>query len=685
MAGQGDFELFSTESVYQEGLDLLEADHLEEALRAFDYVIERQPSHADAFFHRGIALMNLGRGEDGAASLRRAVDLCPAEASYLSHYGYALLISGQVDAAIERFEMAHSLHPDDPQTKIYMACALAEKRQLGRARALLEEVLEQNPRSIEALRQHSALAAMLGDEDAALRDIHLILQEQPNNLETLHRLAEIHQNANRRAEAIRALRQIVAIDPSDGPAWLELVRLSLETGNRAAVIAHATEAISAGIRDAEIYQHRGRAYLEQRRVDQAITDLRHARDLDDQSVGTHYWLARAYVEAGRLRQALYCAGRALQISPRDRRIIFLKAQLHRQLGELESEHQYLKTLQAGQPLNFEITRLLVRNYLARHKPGAALATVDAFLHRKPNHMGALLLCAELSEAHGDPAQAVWCYRQVLRQPRAEARAHTAFADFLMRQSDTPGAAAVLEAAAELFPGDLSVLLRQAEVLQRLARFDESVTILEQALRDHRPTPDMYWVLGKGLYAMQRYDEALEAFHAARDLETRCNGTAAPSFRCLVAEVCTLHHLGRTGEGVRLLEKHFTQFEHFERECHELLGELYEQMGEPERARRHYEHSIEKFGESAAVRYRLARCAASLNLKALALHHLGAAIRLDPSLAETASNEPVFQRYVLSLSMQRLMQFRGLRRHAGALAGLAAIATAALAAIWLIAR
>lgn len=685
MAGQGDFELFSTESVFQEGLDLLEADHFEEALRSFDYVIGRQPGHADAFFHRGIALVNLGRRTEGMASFRHAAELCPTESAYHSHYGYTLLIAGQVDAAIEEFELALGLTPDDPQNKIYLACALVEKRQLGRARSLLEEVLAQHPDHIEALRQHSALVAMLGDGETALRGFQQILSQRPNDLDTLRRLADLHQEANRRGEAIRALRQIVAIDPSAADDWVALVRLCVETGNRAAVVAHVTEAIAMGIRDAELYMHRGRAYLEQRRVDLAITDLRHARDLDDQSVGIHYWLARAYVEAGRLRQALYCAGRALQIAPRDRRVILLKSQLHRQLGEHESEYQYLKTLQANQPLNFEITRLLVRNYLARHKPGAALATVDAFLHRKPNHIGALLLCAELSETHGDPAQARWCYRQVIRQPRAEASAYAAFADFLIRQSDAPAAAQLLETAAGLFPGNFAILLRRAEVLQRLGLFDESVAILEDALREQRPNADMYWLLGKGLYAQQRYEEALDAFQDARTAETRCNGTAAPSFRCLVAEVCTLHHLGRTADGVRLLEQHLGQFERFERECHELLGELYEQMNQPARASQHYEKSIEKFGESAAVRYRLARCAAALDQKPQALHHLTLAIAHEPALADAAATEPAFQRYVLSLSMQRLLGYRFLRHHAAVVAGLAAVFLAAIAAVWFVTR
>lgn len=680
MQGQGDFELFSADAAFQEGLDLLEADHFEEALRAFDFVISHQPYHADAFFHRGIALINLGRGPESAAAFKSAVEIAPTDPAYHSHYGYALMMGGHLDDAVERFDYALDLQPDGYQNKIYKACALAEKRNLGMAKALLEEVLEDHPDDPEALRHHAAICALLGRDAEALSEYESLLAQSPNNLDIMRRVAQIHVRRGSRDDAIRLLRQIVAMDSADRAAWETLVRFAEERGDRQSLLAYATEAIASDVESAAILLARGRAHLAQRRTDMAMSDLRKARDLDESSADAHYWFARACFEAGRMRQAASGAARALQLRPRDKRTALLKAQIHRQAGELGQEYQCLQILAGGPGASFEVTQMLARNLMARGKTVEAVAAVDSFLHRRPQHTSALLLSAELSERAGDFGQAAWCYRQVLKQPQTDARSHRRFGEFLLRRSETTEAAEVFQRGVNLFPGDEGLLSHWAAVLQVLGRHDDCVAAVRQWSAAHRPTAELYWLMGKSLYALREYSQALLAFHDARALETRCNGTSAPTFRCLVAEAFTLHHLGSTMEGIRLLEQHIGQFQKFEKEFHEELALLYEHARINTKAYTMYARCMERFGPSASLHYRMARTAAAIGRRHEVLHHMYEATLHDRALCEMAAAEPAFARYRFDFAFQRLIGFHGLRQQAPAIIALGVTGISALALV-----
>jgi tetratricopeptide (TPR) repeat protein len=72
-----EYELHSPESMFHEGMDLLESDHLEEALSSFDRVVSVQPYNADAFFQKGVTLIKLGRVGDAVKSFEAAISLSP--------------------------------------------------------------------------------------------------------------------------------------------------------------------------------------------------------------------------------------------------------------------------------------------------------------------------------------------------------------------------------------------------------------------------------------------------------------------------------------------------------------------------------------------------------------------------------------------------------------------------------
>jgi tetratricopeptide (TPR) repeat protein len=645
----------SAEGAFQEGLDLLESDHFEEALRAFDYVLDHQPYNADALFHRGIALVNLSRPDEAVESYRLAIKQAPTEALYHSHCGYALMVMGRGEEAVGHFDYALQLQPDGYQNKVYKACVLAGMRQFQAARELLEEVLEERPDDIEVLRHHGAVLAALGEDEDALRTFAAILRQNPNHVEAITRRGDIYLRAGRRDEAMRCLREAVALNPSDGAAYIALMQCLRADGNPAAVIATASDAVENGHEHPEVYMMRGTALLEQHQVDRAITDLRRARELDDRNAEAHFHLARAYVAAGRIRQAMGSAGRAVQIQPGDARFLRLKAELHHRAGEYAAELQYLRPLLAAEPGDYGIVRCAVECLTEAGRGAEAIALLHRFLAREPHHLAALVACARLSETLGLEADARQCYEKVFRGGLATAREFAAYAGFLKRQGSLREACRLLEAGVAEYPRDTALVTGFASLLLALGRHDDCVEALRRYRASGRMDASLCRLMGLALAATGEDEEALANFAEARRRDSSPGGaSSAAHLGSAIAEAHALRRLGRSAEGARTLARLEGGSAAEDPEYHSALGELREHAGDQEGAAAAYEDGIRRFPRAASLHLRLARLLALQRRRSAAMAHLREALALDERLAPQAAAEPAFRRHAWRPSMWRIL-------------------------------
>ena len=670
----------SAEGAFQEGLDLLESDHFEEALRAFDYVVGKQPYNADALFHRGIALVNLSRPDEAVASYRLAIEQAPTDALYHSHCGYALLVSGHADEALSHFECALRIQPDSYQNKVYKACVLAGKRQFAPARELIEEVLESRPEEIEVLRHYGAVLAAQGEHAAALDAFARVLRVNPNNLEAIARRGDIFLRTGRTAEAARCLRETVALNPADGDAYAALLQCLQADGRADALAATASEAIGNGHERADIYLLRGVTLLEQGQVDRAVTDLRRSRELDDLRPETHYHLARAFMAAGRLRPALASAARAVQISPKETPFLRLKAELHHRLGEFEAELQYLRPLLAADPGDYAVVRCAVDCLNAAGRGAEAIAVLHRFLSREPFHLAALLVCARLSENLGLEADARQCYEKVFRGGLATAREFSAYAGFLKRQGSLREACRLLEAGVAEYPRDAALAYAFGSLLVARGSHAECVAALCRYRAAGRMDAPLCRLLGMALEALGRDDEALANFDEARRREASAERVSPPPpLAVAVAEAHALCRTGRAREAIRQMERLGAGPAAAAADFHAALGEVRERADDPDGAAAAYEEGIRCFPRDAMLHFRLARLLASRRRRAAAISRLAAAVALDERLAAHAASEPAFRRYAWSPAMLRVVgpgiagePLRVLLALAGSIAALAAI-------------
>jgi tetratricopeptide (TPR) repeat protein len=532
---------------------------------------------------------------------------------------------------------------------------LAEKSRLREAYDILHELAAEHPDNLEILRHYASVLFLLGEDHDALLCYDRIIKVDPNNVEAIHHRGVIFLRQSNRRDAIRCFREYLVLSPDDTDTWTLLLDTLTEMDQPAAVIAAAGEAIQSGVEFAFIYLYRGRALLHERQYNDAILDLRRSRTLDDRNPETHFLLAQAFSERGRLKHSLLSINRTLQLIPGDRRALMLKARLCRDLGEFEEELQSLDQLLRHDVNDFRVIQLKVDNLTKRMMLEEAAECINAYLKENPLHRRGLLLSAEVAEQLQDTDLARSRYTTLFSLNSISAKTYRAYAGFLLRQVEKTKAALVLDRAAEAHPTNADILTLRAIVLQMLNRHQQCIQYLTKFMATHPSPPEMNWLLGKSWYAQRNYSAALQSFQQARLAGAGSSlGPDAPEFKCLMAEAYSLHHLGRTVEGIALLEDNGRRFESYGREFHEILAEFYNHIRAYSKACAIATEGLALYSDSPVLHYRLARCSAALRRKAMAL-------MLDPSLVQTACNDNRFQKYALSPTLNRLLNYHFYRR------------------------
>lgn len=97
----------------ERGDNLVAANQLEAAMRAYDEAVRLAPTYVEALNQRGVTLVRLGRMEEAVASFDRALALDPNYAMAVYNRGFALKKLGRHEDVIQAFTRYVQLMPDD--------------------------------------------------------------------------------------------------------------------------------------------------------------------------------------------------------------------------------------------------------------------------------------------------------------------------------------------------------------------------------------------------------------------------------------------------------------------------------------------------------------------------------------------------------------------------------------------
>jgi tetratricopeptide (TPR) repeat protein len=192
---------------YSRGLMLMAAGRTDAAVDAFRQAVRHQPSYVEARVALGDVLRQVGRAGEALEHYRAALGMGPAAPAPRFGEALALAALGRYAEARDRLTAAASDFPGDPNfvvalARILAAAPAAALRDGGRARALVEPLVQARPtfESVEALAM--ALAELGRFEDAAALQQEAIAEAQrTGETATAARLRERLRGYERRQPA----------------------------------------------------------------------------------------------------------------------------------------------------------------------------------------------------------------------------------------------------------------------------------------------------------------------------------------------------------------------------------------------------------------------------------------------------------------------------------------------------
>jgi tetratricopeptide (TPR) repeat protein len=130
---------------YNRGIILLNLGHSEEAISSFDQALKSKPSYVNAWYNRGVVLANLGRVEEAISNLDQALKFEPDD--YQIWYGRGATLSrlNRDSEAIISYDQALKIKPDFSDALYGKACLYALQSSAEAATACLSRAIELEP------------------------------------------------------------------------------------------------------------------------------------------------------------------------------------------------------------------------------------------------------------------------------------------------------------------------------------------------------------------------------------------------------------------------------------------------------------------------------------------------------------------------------------------------------------
>ncbi|HKT35418.1 MAG TPA: tetratricopeptide repeat protein [Nitrospira sp.] len=188
----------------------------DKALTVLDRAIQLEPESGEAYFSKGLLLLNLKRPAEAEEAMRAGIVRSPDNAVGHYHLGRILLEAGKVDEAMASFERAITVNAAFEPAYLALASMHEARHDKDRAVAVLRKYLQHvNPRNREIRHQLVRIYVDAKDYQGARKELEDLLAEDPSDLDAQLRMALIHGEQKEYAQAIDRLNAILKVRPAE--------------------------------------------------------------------------------------------------------------------------------------------------------------------------------------------------------------------------------------------------------------------------------------------------------------------------------------------------------------------------------------------------------------------------------------------------------------------------------------
>lgn len=402
---------------------------------------------------------------------------------------------GRQDRAIEIWNDALRVKPNDPGLMLALAIAAEQRGQIGEAIGLYGKVIDLDRDDVSA---RLGRARMFGEQERwreAEVDLRVVLDRQPSHVEAQFALAQVYRATDRK-EAAHEMFERLARQPAEPKHYRALADAMLEVGK-------AEEA-------ADFYRR----------------NLRHQPG----NRGTMLGLARAYAQLHRYRDAIATLEQFVAANPDDAKMREELARTAYNAGDFETAARHLRILVDEHPEEAKWKMSLARAFEQLERPDEAEALANEILRQDPQNDEAHELLYEHVRSSGDVEATIAALERLLAvEPTAKrwndlGDFHLIRAETLKKAGATEDASQAYlrsvdahQKAASLDPTDHDAKLGMATALRLRGDYQQAVDLAQGVIREFPNVERARRELYESHAGLGQYDRAAAHLRAVMEL------------------------------------------------------------------------------------------------------------------------------------------------------------------------
>ncbi len=252
----------------QAARELVKAKQFDEAIKAFEDILETNPDAVQAYTGLGNVYAAKGEYENAleyyAGALYIKNDLVPA----LMMSGVAYLKLDKSDSALEKFHEALKIQPSLEKAHIAIARLYVKKENNAKAIEAVREGLKYNPQSEEARLMLANLLQKEGHEQDALEQLNQAIAHDPQAWKPYLKKAQIFVKRKEYKEVIDASRKCIELNPEASATTHNMLAVAYaKTGQHSLAIKEFDAALEIKPGHANAKIGKAKIYLEQGKLD----------------------------------------------------------------------------------------------------------------------------------------------------------------------------------------------------------------------------------------------------------------------------------------------------------------------------------------------------------------------------------------------------------------------------------
>jgi Flp pilus assembly protein TadD len=272
----------------------LDKNNFEAAIAPLQKFLAEKPDVAFAHFQLAYAFTGLNRAEEARAEYERCVALDPKMAEAQLNLGI-LLLEKDPAASVAPLRKAVELLPSQSRPRFLLGVALERSGDLAGAAESFESASHLNTGDSEALTHLGGVYLQLKKPADAEKKFRTVLENQPKSLLALRGLA-LSLDAEGKLEAVEAYRNYLAAEPQDSTMRARFVQLLVANKQFDEALAETEKSASGQAPTLDALRLRADILVGQNKLDEAIATLKQAIALAPRDARLHGGLGRLYLQ-----------------------------------------------------------------------------------------------------------------------------------------------------------------------------------------------------------------------------------------------------------------------------------------------------------------------------------------------------------------------------------------------------